>query len=527
MNDAKALIHYFFSMVDIHHHLGNDEDSQSYLRKIEEHLLPKDDNSRYELSRRHGRFSMRKGNYFVAFKNFKEGLSLANNNNNLIWLGKSHNDVGAIYRLTSQYDEAIRHYEKSLEYKMQIGNLYMVATTQRNIGIIYTHMEDFKNAIYFYEQALNSYMAYIETTDYDERVNHDISHIYQDLAVAYKNIGEFNLAKKYKQLIIKNYQSLTSSRDQTRALLNIAILDLADHAYEMAKNRLIQAIEMTDVRYEHTPELYYQLAKTYQFTQEISQAISTAEKGLGEINTIKDHEIEMYLHELLAALYSATNQSKVIEHLQAYQSSREKFLQNKYNNSVNTIKHKVVLIHKEKDLADQRVLNLQKNIKIENLQKNAAVFTLLLLSTMIWISFLILKRKQDRKELKAAIKSHQQQLLLLSEEQSPAKSDDNSSFKSLLVDTMILLVSIWEKHTGKDRVDLAEKSEAWTITIDNGTLRTRSLDKYMNIRSIPKFPRWKNVIKTCHFILSQKDLPTEDRVSINNKLDAIMQLVKR
>lgn len=514
-------------MVDIHFHLGNEEDSQTYIRKIKEHSLSKDDDVQYELNRRQGRSSMRKGKYFYALKHFKQGLSLAKKKNDLIWLGKSHNDVGAIYRLVSDYEEAIRHYEKSLEFKIQIGNLYLIATTQRNIGIVYTHMEDSANAIYFYEQALSSYMTYIQTPDYDERVNHSINHIYQDLALAYKNIGKFNLAKKYKQLIIENYPNLTSNRDQTNALLSIAKLDFADHDYNMAKNRLIQAIEISDGQHEHTPELYYQLAKTYQASEEISQAISTAEKGLEEINSVNDSEIEMYLHELLANLYAVTNQFKVIEHLYAYQSIREKFLQNKYNNSIKARQHKLVLIHKEKDMADQLVLNLQKSIKIENLQKKVAAFILLLLSAISWIYFLTLKRKQERKELRLAIKSHQQQLSLLAEEQVLTKSDSNSQLQNLLVEVMILLVNVWEKHTGQDKIDLAEKSKAWRVTIDNGTLRTRSLDKYMNIKSIPKFPRWKNVIKTCHFILSQKTLPTEDRISINNKLDAIMQLVKQ
>lgn len=116
------------------------------------------------------------------------------------------------------------------------------------------------------------------------------------------------------------------------------------------------------------------------------------------------------------------------------------------------------------------------------------------------------------------------------QQQEQAKKFNESELKQILreslVSTMIEAVSIWEKHTKTNRVELAEKSKLWTVSIDNGTLRTRSLDKYLSLEKIPLNPRWRNVAGTCHFILADMTLSPKDRSLLNQHLDSIMQNVK-
>ncbi len=91
---------------------------------------------------------------------------------------------------------------------------------------------------------------------------------------------------------------------------------------------------------------------------------------------------------------------------------------------------------------------------------------------------------------------------------------------------MVEAVDIWNRHTGKNRLDLAENSKVWTVTNDNGTLRTRSMDKYLSLKNIPANPRWRKVVRTCHFILSDSNLNNTDREILNNNLNQIMQVIK-
>lgn len=93
--------------------------------------------------------------------------------------------------------------------------------------------------------------------------------------------------------------------------------------------------------------------------------------------------------------------------------------------------------------------------------------------------------------------------LSLQKEASDQQSEDSSfnELQSLLVDTMKLNLLIWEESTSKSKVQFATESGLWRVSLDGSTAKTRTLDKYLSIHSIPKNPRSKNVINSANFIL--------------------------
>ena len=129
-------------------------------------------------------------------------------------------------------------------------------------------------------------------------------------------------------------------------------------------------------------------------------------------------------------------------------------------------------------------------------------------------------------------KTHSENLEVITTKHATSQDiEDNSQqlkqrLREALVDTMLTAVSTWESYTKSNRVELAEKSKIWTVSVDNGTLRTRSLDKYLNLDKIPLNPRWRNVAGTCHFILADPELPAIERDKLNQSLDSVMLVVK-
>jgi two-component system, sensor histidine kinase ChiS len=99
-------------------------------------------------------------------------------------------------------------------------------------------------------------------------------------------------------------------------------------------------------------------------------------------------------------------------------------------------------------------------------------------------------------------------------------------FRTLLVEVMNQSLDLWEQTTNTNRVELAEKSGIWRISIDDGRLRTRSLDRYMNLSKIPKKPRWREVVRTAHFVLSECTKDNDLRRSLDMKLSQLSQLVR-
>jgi two-component system, sensor histidine kinase ChiS len=91
--------------------------------------------------------------------------------------------------------------------------------------------------------------------------------------------------------------------------------------------------------------------------------------------------------------------------------------------------------------------------------------------------------------------------------------------RQILVDIMLTSLDYWEKNTQLTRIELAEQSGLWRVSIDDGRLRTRSFNRYLSLKSIPKNPRWQQVIKTANFVLSLGKLPINDSRILSDKIN--------
>jgi predicted ATPase/signal transduction histidine kinase/CheY-like chemotaxis protein len=80
---------------------------------------------------------------------------------------------------------------------------------------------------------------------------------------------------------------------------------------------------------------------------------------------------------------------------------------------------------------------------------------------------------------------------------------NDRELKLLLVDILTQSLTYWTQTTSRSKLELAEASGLWTATLDSrGSYSTRTLDKYLNIKSLPKKPRWRNVIQTACFVVN-------------------------
>ena len=106
------------------------------------------------------------------------------------------------------------------------------------------------------------------------------------------------------------------------------------------------------------------------------------------------------------------------------------------------------------------------------------------------------------------------------------EDDLSTIYRKSMVELMNSNLEVWRKNTQGDRITLAEKSKVWKVTIDDGRLRTRAMDRYLNLKSLPKTPRWRSVVKTSHYILAECDLTYEQRKHLNERLEVFMAHLK-
>jgi two-component system sensor histidine kinase ChiS len=88
---------------------------------------------------------------------------------------------------------------------------------------------------------------------------------------------------------------------------------------------------------------------------------------------------------------------------------------------------------------------------------------------------------------------------------------------------MTLAVAYWEERSGESKLELARESGLWRIEVSpDGHERTRTLDRYLDLRTFPKAPRWKKILATGDFVLSRCSSGDESR----RRLEAAMSRLR-
>lgn len=105
----------------------------------------------------------------------------------------------------------------------------------------------------------------------------------------------------------------------------------------------------------------------------------------------------------------------------------------------------------------------------------------------------------------------------------------DTKIRKTIIELMYHALNYWELDTQKTRVELAEESGLWNVTLEKaGVYRTQTLNKYLKLETLPKHPRWKQVVKTVRFILENTGGHTSGEVAkIRELLTELLDLQKR
>ncbi len=103
----------------------------------------------------------------------------------------------------------------------------------------------------------------------------------------------------------------------------------------------------------------------------------------------------------------------------------------------------------------------------------------------------------------------------------------DSEYRQQLVTLMRSALHAWEATTQKTKIELAEESNIWAVSIDDGRLRTRTFDRYSRIEQLPKVPRWREVVRTAYFVLSLPTIEAETRFELEQELDKTKSILKK
>lgn len=119
---------------------------------------------------------------------------------------------------------------------------------------------------------------------------------------------------------------------------------------------------------------------------------------------------------------------------------------------------------------------------------------------------------------------------LLAQETTRRETAENALrervIRETLVETLFLSLRLWRQATKKTKVDFAEESKLWNATVDNnGTYRTRTLDKYLKLESLPPNPRYNDVIDSAYFVIANGSLPPDMKQKLEEKVAELEKLL--
>ncbi|QIZ83393.1 7TM-DISM domain-containing protein [Bermanella marisrubri] len=99
--------------------------------------------------------------------------------------------------------------------------------------------------------------------------------------------------------------------------------------------------------------------------------------------------------------------------------------------------------------------------------------------------------------------------------EQPTTSQAVADVRELAVNVIRESLNLWQIYTGKSKAHLAESSKLWRVYMDGSTAKTRTLDKYLSLQTLPKKPRWETVLRTAGHVLEHCDLKEQDKQTLN------------
>ncbi len=507
-------------LITITHERDLNKKNLYYLAQLKDHSeFHESPKLRYEWYRWHGMISFYSNQLELSEQNFFDALSIALMSNNQTWIAKSNNDLGVLATRKQDFLNALIFYQKSLDINLEENNDYLAGKAYSNMGVVYQEIEKFDDAIRHYRLALDAHLNYKKSLNYDRSVLKIIEHTYESLLQISLTTKNDKDTEYYAKMLVDNSTGQTIDREKIPSLVNFAALYLNQEQIDLANYFLEKAYKLSQQRNNYfMNEIEYQFALLYRQKEEIELATDKALNGLSlteENNYIAFAKFYSLLSEL-----TENDPERSLAYIKQHQFYREKLLAQKYNTDISTIQHnteKKIIISDLENERKNRASSEQK-VKFLSSRYNAAATGLIILSA-ITVLFYFLKRK-EKAVLIGEIENQKQVLTAnickINDEVSNETHEniDKDSIYEYLVKTMTTAVSIWEKTTSTNRTELADQSGIWTVSNDDGTLRTRSLDKYLFIDKIPQNPRWRNVVETCHFIVSNNNISPNDEKTL-------------
>lgn len=421
-------------------------------------------------------------------------------------------DLGTTYKALEQWPQALQSYTESLRLKNQLHDEAGRAVTLHNIGSLYANLGDLRQSSDYLQQAIALYQQ--------QQLGAKTAHAREELAVLLLQTDAAAAVDELTKLLTQASAPLTELRlRQWRMAGYLALNQLAAAQQDMVR---IDQLEQQEGAQQLSAITMWRKGQWLDAQQKHAQAADVLQQALRLAQQQQHSSLQQDVLKSLQINAMAQQQwPQALDYQQQAAQLRQQQLQQRLDQQTE-------LHRAEFDYEQQRgqIQTLQQQNQIAtltaqmqqarfwNLLAASAAIALLLLGLLWWQRQI---RQRQLQQWQAQLVWHQQQLQQLEtghqawqqlieqwrDQQSPPEPPAAPSLAELYVQVMQQSLAMWELATGKSRIELAEQSGIWRVSIDDGRIRTRSFDRYLSLKTLPKQPRWREVVRTAHFVLAQ------------------------
>ncbi len=179
-------------------------------------------------------------NYHIALEKWQTGLKQACILNEKRYSAQFIINIGNVYSLREQYQQALDYYQQALSIFHEVGDKKAEINALSNISVVYEtlHQHQHQQVLVYYQKVLAIHREIVDRYGEGRTLN-KIGNLYQSL-------GQYQQSLEYYEQALSIARQLSDKNEEIDNLGNIGLVCLKLHQYKNALKYLQQALRITD-----------------------------------------------------------------------------------------------------------------------------------------------------------------------------------------------------------------------------------------------------------------------------------------
>ncbi|MFD0799477.1 ATP-binding protein [Maribacter chungangensis] len=274
-NDALANL-AIFELIN-----GNFENSLNYNNEVLNNIA-NDDNPELAANIYNiiGQIYFSLNNYPESYKNLYQSLLLAQQTNNTDLIIKINSNLGTLFSLLEEYDDAAYYYKIALDSIGDSDTSIIKAGIQCNLGYLYLKKNDSTTALDFLRKSL--------PTLENQQIVALLPIVYLTFGEVYSQFGNFEKSIEYFNMALPYYKTLNDARNNGNVLKGLGTSHLALNNLNKSEQFLNGGVQLfKKVNYKTGLEQsYHALYQLYKTKKSLNTALSFLELSQGYKDSI-------------------------------------------------------------------------------------------------------------------------------------------------------------------------------------------------------------------------------------------------